>query len=131
MIKFVKHNAIKNYKIKNFLIKKGDKIVKVLFEDKDIHISRNGKMHLDIWGSKLKELIILTLRLNNPMKEVLLNDKELCLWRYAALSHPDDYICMDAGVTCDFKGLNPEKNCPRYKTNMKEAKAGEKHAKSK
>jgi hypothetical protein len=56
MIKFIKHTAFRDYKVKNFKIKQGDEILKILFSEKDIHKSRNGKLHLDIWGQKLKQL---------------------------------------------------------------------------
>lgn len=56
MIKFIKHKAIRDYKVKNFQIKKGDEILKICFSENDIHKSRKGILHLDIWGSKLKQL---------------------------------------------------------------------------
>lgn len=56
LIKFIKHRATKDYKVKSFEIKKGDEILKICFTEKDIHKSRLGKLHLDIWGKKLEQL---------------------------------------------------------------------------
>jgi len=55
-IKFIKHKASKDYKVKNFRIKKGDGILKICFSERDIHKSNKGILHLDIWGEKLKSL---------------------------------------------------------------------------
>jgi len=56
VIKFIKHNAIKDYNIGKFRIKKGDNILKICFSENDIHKSRKGVLHLDIWGLKLRQL---------------------------------------------------------------------------
>jgi len=130
MIRFIKHKAIKDYKIKNFKIKKGDNILKILFSMSDIHISRSGSAHLDIWGSKLEELKRLIAELNHPLIKVKLDDRMFCMWEYSNLAEPKKNLCMGIGstpvhpkdTTCDFKGKDPEKNCPRYKKIMKEAK---------
>jgi len=55
-IKFIKHTAHKDYKVRIFKIKKGDEILKICFSKDDIHVSNNGTIHLDIWGDKLKKL---------------------------------------------------------------------------
>ena len=59
MIKFVKHPAQKDYKVGNFEIKKGQTILKICFDKKDIHKSRNGQLHLDIWGKKYNNLMLI------------------------------------------------------------------------
>jgi len=57
MINFIKHKLIYNAKVGwCFPIKKGTTILKILFNKRDIHESRNGKLHLDIWGYKLVKL---------------------------------------------------------------------------
>lgn len=48
--------AAKQFKVGRFTIRKGKPILKVLFNDSDIHVSRSGKKHLDIWGLKLVAL---------------------------------------------------------------------------
>lgn len=56
MIEFYKHFLIEDRKVKNFKLRKGMQILKVVFDDNDVHISRSGRKHLDIWGGKLKKL---------------------------------------------------------------------------
>ncbi|MCK4359405.1 MAG: hypothetical protein KAW92_11830 [Candidatus Cloacimonetes bacterium] len=55
-IKFIKHKARKDYDVRIFKIKKRDDILKICFSKKDIHVSRNKTLHLDIWGKKLEDL---------------------------------------------------------------------------
>ncbi len=54
---FLYHKSLSQHKVKQYKIKKGDPILKIFFDDKDIHTSHWGDQHLDIWGSKLKSLI--------------------------------------------------------------------------
>jgi hypothetical protein len=42
--------------IKRFTITKGTEVFKILFRKEDVHVSRSGRMHLDIWGQKLEDL---------------------------------------------------------------------------
>lgn len=58
MIRFIYHrvNSSHTAKVKNFVINPGTRLLKILFSDKDIHVSRSGKKHLDIWGQKLLDL---------------------------------------------------------------------------
>lgn len=53
MIEFVMSRATKKFRVGRFTIGKGKPILKVLFDDSDVHVSRSGKKHLDIWGLKL------------------------------------------------------------------------------
>ena len=57
MIRFIFHKAIKDYKVNRYTIKKGDNILKICFGERDVHKSRSGQLHLDIWGKKLAELV--------------------------------------------------------------------------
>ena len=56
MIWFYKHKNFKQTKVKSFNIPKGAEIFKICFSKEDVHTSRSGMLHLDIWGKKLKEL---------------------------------------------------------------------------
>lgn len=56
MIWFLKHKNPKSVAVGPFTLPKGAEILKICFSKKDIHISRSGMWHLDIWGSKLEEL---------------------------------------------------------------------------
>lgn len=59
MIKFILHKARRDYAVNGFTLKKGDTILKILFDEKDVHKSNSGKLHLDIWGQKLIKLATL------------------------------------------------------------------------
>lgn len=37
-------------------VKQGERILKIVFDQSDVHVSRSGQAHLDIWGKKLDEL---------------------------------------------------------------------------
>ena len=56
MIKFLKHRMLFPTQVKVYKCKAGCDILKILFHQSDVHISRSGKIHLDIWGKKLEEL---------------------------------------------------------------------------
>lgn len=55
-IRFILHTSLKDYLVRIFKIRKGDKILKICFDEKDVHVSRSGVMHLDIFGKKLNKL---------------------------------------------------------------------------
>jgi hypothetical protein len=78
MIRFIKHRNFSKTvtKVKRFQVRPGEDILKICFSRSDIHTARDGTMHLDIWGLKLRQLKAI-LR-GKPPKGLGFNSK----WRY-------------------------------------------------
>ena len=55
MIKFIAYKAPKNYEVGRYRIRPGATIIRIYFNDNDVHMS-HGKKHLDIFGMKIHEM---------------------------------------------------------------------------